>query len=280
MPEKPPLLAVGLSAIHKAHLAAALGAETGRPVFVLTDDDNPANRFASDLHAFSEKPVTVLPARDLVMADVAGVSRGYEQKRLAALDGLPEARFAVASVQAAALRTLPPDALGSASVTIRTGQEAPLDGLAQELTRAGYERCTQVEGAGQFSVRGGILDVFPPQAEHPFAWNSGTTRSIQSQPLTWVANGGWTRRRLCAVAVHGDTARAGQGRRGGAGKGCVGSALHPPQKASRPGGQPGTRRGAPARDRRTARSGQVPAARLSGARVRVRLPAGKRACAH
>ena len=165
---KTPLLAVGLSAIHKAHLAAALGAETGRPVFVLTDDDNAANRFASDLHAFSEKPVTVLPARDLVMADVAGVSRGYEQKRLAALDGLPEARFAVASVQAAALRTLPPDALGSASVTIRTGQEAPLDGLAQELTRAGYERCTQVEGAGQFSVRGGILDVFPPQAEHPY----------------------------------------------------------------------------------------------------------------
>ena len=71
-------------------------------------------------------------------------------------------------MQAAALRTLPPDALGSASVTIRTGQEAPLDGLAQELTRAGYERCTQVEGAGQFSVRGGILDVFPPQAEHPY----------------------------------------------------------------------------------------------------------------
>ena len=43
---KSPVLAVGLSAIHKAHLAAALGLDTGRPVLVLTDDDNAANRFA------------------------------------------------------------------------------------------------------------------------------------------------------------------------------------------------------------------------------------------
>ena len=56
----------------------------------------------------------------------------------------------------------------SAVVTIAAGEEAPLEDLAQRLTRAGYERCIQVEGTGQFSVRGGILDVFPPQAEHPY----------------------------------------------------------------------------------------------------------------
>ena len=163
-----PLLAVGLSPIHKAHLAAALGLDTGRPVLVLTDDDSAAARFSADLQGFAEKPVLQLPARDLVMVDVVGVSRGYEQKRLAVLDALPSAPFAVASVQAALQRTLPPGALESAVVTIAAGEQAPLDGLAQQLTRAGYERCIQVEGAGQFSVRGGILDVFPPQAGHPY----------------------------------------------------------------------------------------------------------------
>ena len=44
---KTPVLTVGLSAIHKANLAAALGADTARPVLVLTDDDNAANRFAA-----------------------------------------------------------------------------------------------------------------------------------------------------------------------------------------------------------------------------------------
>ena len=95
---KTPVLTVGLSAIHKANLAAALGADTARPVLVLTDDDNAANRFAADLRGFSEREVVVLPPRELVMADVAGVSRGYEQARLAALDTLSGACFAVASV--------------------------------------------------------------------------------------------------------------------------------------------------------------------------------------
>ena len=182
---KTPALAVGLSAIHKAHLAAALGLDTGRPVLVLTDDDSAAARFSADLQGFAERNVWQLPARDLVMVDVVGVSRGYEQKRLAVLDALPGARFAVASVQAALQRTLPPAALESAVVTIAAGEQAPLEGLTQQLTRAGYERCIQVEGTGQFSVRGGILDVFPPQAAHPpIASSSGTTKSIRSRPLT------------------------------------------------------------------------------------------------
>ena len=165
---KTPVLTVGLSAIHKANLAAALGADTARPVLVLTDDDNAANRFAADLRGFSEREVVVLPPRELVMADVAGVSRGYEQARLAALDTLSGVCFAVASVQAAAQRTMPPALLASSIVTLKAGEEAPLDELTHRLTDAGYERCSQVEGMGQFSVRGGILDIFPPQAEHPY----------------------------------------------------------------------------------------------------------------
>lgn len=64
---KTPVLAVGLAAIHKANLAAALGADLKRPVLVLTDDDNAANRFAADLRGFSEREVVVLPSRELVM---------------------------------------------------------------------------------------------------------------------------------------------------------------------------------------------------------------------
>nr|WP_297173368.1 transcription-repair coupling factor [uncultured Agathobaculum sp.] len=165
---KTPVLATGLSAIHKAHLAAALGLDTGRPVCVLTDDDTAAARFSADLQGFTEKTVLQLPARELVMVDVVGVSRGYEQRRLSVLDALPGAPFAVFSVQAALLRTLPPAVLAKAVVTISAGERVQLSELTQQLTCAGYERCIQVEGAGQFSVRGGILDVFPPQAEYPY----------------------------------------------------------------------------------------------------------------
>ena len=223
---KTPVLAVGLSAIHKAHLAAALGLDTGRPVLVLTDDDNAANRFAADLRGFSERDIVQLPSRELVMADVVGVSRGYEQRRLAALDELRDAHFAVASVQAAAQRTMPPEALKAAIVSLATGETAPLDELAQSLTRAGYERCVQVEGTGQFSIRGGILDVFPPQAEHPYRvefWDdeidSISTFDVGSQ------------RRLeqceclrCLPCMESIPALA---------KGCSGPHLDPPEEAAR-----------------------------------------------
>ncbi|MFR4240278.1 MAG: hypothetical protein ACLT2F_06705 [Butyricicoccus sp.] len=169
---KTPVLAVGLSAIHKAHLAAALGLDTGRPVLVLTDDDNAANRFAADLRGFSERDIVQLPSRELVMADVVGVSRGYEQRRLAALDELTEAHFAVASVQVAAQHHAAGGAQGGNRVAMATGETAPLDELAQSLraqaTSAAYRskapvsfhsrrhpRC--VSAAGRAPVPRGIL---------------------------------------------------------------------------------------------------------------------------
>jgi len=163
-----PALAVGLSPVHKAHLASALGLELGRTVCVLTDDDASANRISSDIRAFSEKEVVQLPARDVVLADMAGVSRGYEQRRIAAMDAMPEAKFVTASVQAAFQRTLPPSAFKESVITLKTGATISLEELSKRLARAGYERCAQVEGVGQFSIRGGILDVSPPNAHTPF----------------------------------------------------------------------------------------------------------------
>ncbi len=163
-----PALAVGLSPVHKAHLASALGLELGKTVCILTDDDASANRISSDIRAFSEKEVIQLPARDVVLADVAGVSRGYEQRRIAVMDVMPEARFITSSVQAAFQRTLPPSALKEAVITLNTGATVPLKELSKRLARAGYERCAQVDGVGQFSIRGGILDVSPPNADTPF----------------------------------------------------------------------------------------------------------------
>lgn len=162
-----PVLAVGLSAIHKAHFAAALGLDLHCPVCVLTSDDSTARRFADDLSAFAEQEVLRVPSRDLIMADVAGVSRNYEQQRIAALSQLGTAAFSVLSVPSALQRTLPPSILTQATLTLRKGQTIPLQQVVDALSRSGYERCAQVEGAGQFSVRGGILDIFPPNMEYP-----------------------------------------------------------------------------------------------------------------
>ena len=162
-----PALAVGLPPAAKAQLAAALRLETSRPVCILTDEDNAALRLASDLESFSELPVLHVPARELTMAGMEGMSRQYEQARIAALAQLPDAPLVPISAAALVQKTLPPTVLHDASLTIRVGDLTPLADLTAKLVTAGYQRCAQVEGPGQFSVRGGILDVFPPRADAP-----------------------------------------------------------------------------------------------------------------
>ena len=163
-----PIAATGISAIHKAHLAAALREETSRPLFVLTSDEQGAKRMAADLTAFLEKPVPVLPYRDFVMLGALGASHEYEHKRIAALHAMRMgAPVMVASVPAALEICIPPEKLTEATLTLKTGGEYNLRCLSEDLTRAGYSRAMQVEGAGQYAIRGDLLDVFPPQERAP-----------------------------------------------------------------------------------------------------------------
>ena len=77
------------------------------------------------------------------------------------------APIVVATVDALLARTMPPHRLSELSMTLETGGRADLKELTDRLLQAGYSRCDQVEGVGQFALRGGILDVFSPLMEQP-----------------------------------------------------------------------------------------------------------------
>lgn len=104
-----------------------------------------------------------LLAREWQFRPGAVSSREWERSRLAALYALARGQAPVVVTTADALmaRTLPPQTLLDRSVTIRTGERTDLKTLSQTLLSAGYTRCDQVEGVGQFCLRA-ALDVFPP----------------------------------------------------------------------------------------------------------------------
>ena len=60
------------------------------------------------------------------------------------------------------MATMPPEKMQEAMFSIDFNGEYEIEDLIQKLLLAGYRRCMQVEGEGQFSVRGGILDIFVP----------------------------------------------------------------------------------------------------------------------
>lgn len=159
----------GLSPIHRAHAAAALAVDLPQHTFcALFRDEQAAKTFRQDFSALSGLPCAFLPARDFTFHQIEGSSHEYEQQRIRALhDMLSGCRALAAPVDAAMLRTLPPEQLSRASLTLELGASVDLPALAQRLTDAGYARCDQVEGSGQFALRGGILDVYPAGGDAP-----------------------------------------------------------------------------------------------------------------
>ena len=161
-----PAAVSGVSGVHRAMLGAALRQETKRPLAVLCADEQEARRMAADLAALTGEECVTLFAREWQLRDRVSASHSFEQERLDALCRMAFGRtgIVVATVDGMLQRTLPPTALRDAVLTLRLGEEHDLHALAERLTAAGYVRCEQVEGAGQFAVRGGILDVYSPMS--------------------------------------------------------------------------------------------------------------------
>ena len=159
----------GLGPVHRAHLAAALCADLpGRVFCALHRDEEAARVFCRDFETLTELPAALLPARDFAFHQLEGVSREYEQKRIGAFGAMADGcRMLSAPAEAMMLRTLTPAQLRRGTLTLSMNTRQDPTALAAQLCDAGYARCEQVEGPGQFALRGGILDVFPAGAEAP-----------------------------------------------------------------------------------------------------------------
>ncbi len=179
----------GTSQLSRSHgIAALLEARPG-PAVIICQDDLEAQRVQEELHAFLGREPALLPSRELTFYSAAVVSRGWEQKRLRLLYDLGQGRvpLLVTSLEALCLRTMPKSTLFSSALTLRVGAGLSLEDLTKRLISAGYSRTTLVEGVGQFSVRGGILDVFSPAADQPIRaefWGDELDAMGYFDPLT------------------------------------------------------------------------------------------------
>lgn len=164
-----PAVLTGTAPVQRACIGAAVAAGTGRPAVFLCADEREARQLAGDLQSLTgQEPVTLL-AREWQFRPNAVASREWERSRLAALYRMASGAVpaVVVTIDALMTRTLPPQRLAALSVTLRPSDQVELGALTERLVQAGYSRCEQVEGVGQFAIRGGILDVFSPLMEQP-----------------------------------------------------------------------------------------------------------------
>ena len=154
-------------------LVAALARGAERPALLITSTYREAESAAAALSSLlGDEAVAYYPAWETLpherlspRSDTVG-RRLEVLRRLSGNDVLPAPQVIVAPVRSA----LQPQVRGLGDllpVRLRTGAEHDLDEVARALVNAAYIRVDLVERRGEFAVRGGILDVFPPTEEHP-----------------------------------------------------------------------------------------------------------------
>ena len=158
----------GLSGVHKAAFIYTLCTNHHRRAFILAGDESEGQRLCDDLSAMGMHPL-VFPMRDFTFRDAEGASHEYEHQRIQTLARIlnGECDAVIACLDAALQYAIPPEELRKRTVTISAGQSIPMEQVVSALLACGYERAAQIDGTGQFSQRGGILDIFTPDASNP-----------------------------------------------------------------------------------------------------------------
>src|SRR5882724_9262473 len=165
----------GLHDVAKALVAAYLTHELRRPAFFVTASNRRAESLAETLRFFggifpgATGGVATLPAFDRLPWESQSPHADILERRAATLFGIADGQISlvIAPVAAALWRYLDPAAYLYLTRTLTKDTEIPHDELITHLGSVGYTRTEMVELPGQFAVRGGIIDVFSPEAARP-----------------------------------------------------------------------------------------------------------------
>ncbi|MEA2486527.1 MAG: hypothetical protein QOF16_181, partial [Actinomycetota bacterium] len=152
----------------KPFLLAALVRRLGKPVLAVTARSEDAEHLARDVQAFLGKEgAEVFPGWEVLPGEPLSPSVETMGRRLDVLSRLRrgESLVVVATAQGITQLVAPPR--DTDIVELRSGSSIDLDDVSARLVSGGYERNYIVERRGEFAIRGGILDVFPPAAERP-----------------------------------------------------------------------------------------------------------------
>jgi len=159
---------VSVSACARPYLLASLLSDINRPFLIIASNSERARRVVADLRAFSAE-ADLFPEVETMPYDSLSPSPTSVGKRFAVLDSMSSgrARIWATSVQAA-MRIMPPVSEEIyRPLRLRAGDTIDLYELAANLVSMGYVRAPLVEDQGQFSLRGGIIDIFPSNAQFP-----------------------------------------------------------------------------------------------------------------
>ena len=158
--QKSPIVISGLTDVGMSQMISATKEFIKRPICVITYNEIQARKIVDDLSYFTDK-VIYLPKKEIVTYDYVAESKDLPYQRIEALNKIHEMKtgIVVTTAEAAIQKMISSKTLYKNTLKFKIGDEYKLEDVKQKLIDLGYVRYDLIDGRGQFSVRGGIVDI-------------------------------------------------------------------------------------------------------------------------
>lgn len=159
----------GLADTQRHHLVHAIASKSGKKAIYVAANDLQARKAYRNFQNLFQEGALYFPFRDKMLYDVEAKSHDQAFQRIEGLHRLLSNDYSIMILSCESLLDyfMPPDEFQMLPLTFAMGDSIKPEQVISHLVDMGYEREVQVEGPGQFSVRGGILDIFPVQLTKP-----------------------------------------------------------------------------------------------------------------
>lgn len=167
--KRSPLLINGLIPSQRTHMSYSIINKLNRQAIIITHSDLEAKKIYEDLNFYLGDKAVYLPFEEILFYFLDAKDRQEESKRMKVLLKLvkEENIVIVCSIEAVLKKYIPKHVFKKNILKYTMDDTINIDELSSRLVGLGYERVNKVEGVGQFSIRGGIIDIYCANADYP-----------------------------------------------------------------------------------------------------------------
>ena len=155
-----PILVSGLVSVGEAQIAEAIHKFGKKSILILTYNEIQAKQLYEDLSYYNED-VVFFPKKEIITYDYIAESKDLPYERIEALNKIvsKKKQIIITTIEAAIQKLPAKKSLYKNELKIKVGESYNLEEIKKKLVNLGYSRYELIEGRGQFSVRGGIVDI-------------------------------------------------------------------------------------------------------------------------
>ena len=159
--KKSPISISGLTDVGMVELLSAINQYNKKPILLITYNEIQAKQILEIVENFEKEKAVLFPKKEIVTYDFVAESKDLPYERIETLNKIKDKKnlIVVTTIEALMQKLPPKEILFKNILEFKVGDIYNLEELKKTLVNLGYSRCEFIEGRGQFSVRGGIVDI-------------------------------------------------------------------------------------------------------------------------